>query len=164
MRLSSYNFQFFVLIQHPFHEMILFGGFLGPNSPKYCPILTKFLPEVVFNERKSVLRIFEKFKFLRKQEIPKVCTFDLTLTHRFFLKMAEIEQNKYSARKTLAVEVSKYRKIKALSPLSFLVKIRLLVALFWLFLAGNRPRSKVKGSESKFEIAFFSRHLPVKKV
>ena len=31
-------------------------------------------------EKKSVLRIFEKFRFLRKRKILKVCTFGLTLT------------------------------------------------------------------------------------
>ena len=34
-------------------EMVLFGDFLGPNSPKYCPILMKFSPGVVFKKRKG---------------------------------------------------------------------------------------------------------------
>ena len=34
----------------------LFWGFFGgPNSPKYGPILLKFLPEVVLKEKKKVL-------------------------------------------------------------------------------------------------------------
>ena len=94
-------------------------------------------------------------------------TFRSNFDPRFSLKMTEIEKNKY-LRKTLAIEPSKYRKIKALSPLAFPRKIRLLFALFWLFLTGNRPRSKVKGSKSKFEIAYISNtvpgHLSVKKV
>ena len=64
------NFQIF-WYQFSIYKTILFGGFFGPNSPKYCPILMKFSPEVLFKERKSVnLRIFKKFKFLRKREIP----------------------------------------------------------------------------------------------
>ena len=37
------------------HEMAHFGGFLGPNSPKYGLILLKFLPEVLLKDRKPVL-------------------------------------------------------------------------------------------------------------
>ena len=44
----------------------------------------------------------------------------------------------------------------------------LFFALFWLFLAGNQPRSKVKGPELKFKIVYFTDtvpgHHPVKKV
>ena len=32
--------------------MAHFGGFGGPNSPKYDPILLKFAPELVFKESK----------------------------------------------------------------------------------------------------------------
>ena len=36
--------------------MAYFGGFFwGPNSPKYGPILLKFLQEVVLKEKKRVL-------------------------------------------------------------------------------------------------------------
>ena len=31
-------------------------------------------------EKKSVLKIFQRFKFLQKQKVPKICTFDQTLT------------------------------------------------------------------------------------
>ena len=71
--------------------MGLFGSFLCPNSPKYCPILMKFSLEVVQGEKKCVLRISEKFKFLRKREIPKVWTFGPTLTPRFSLEIAELK-------------------------------------------------------------------------
>ena len=37
------------------HEMSLFGEVLSPNSPKYCQVLLKFLPQVVFKETKTVL-------------------------------------------------------------------------------------------------------------
>ena len=39
-------------------------------------------------------------------------------------------------------------------------KIRLLNALFGLFLAGNRAGSQVKGSESKFDISYFTHTIP----
>ena len=42
------------LYQFSIHEMTLFEGFCGFNSPKYCLILTKFLPKVVFKEKKSL--------------------------------------------------------------------------------------------------------------
>ena len=48
-----------------------------------------------------------------------------------------------------------YILIKALSPLLFLLKIRLLFALFELFWAGNRAGGKGKGSESKLDISYF---------
>ena len=48
--------------------------------------------------------------------------------------------------------LSKYVKIKALSPLPFLGKTRLLFITFELFfLPGNRIGSQIKGLESKFD-------------
>ena len=76
--------------------------------------------------------------FLWKQDGSKVCTFGLTLTIRFPLKMVRIEKNKSISWKTSAIGLSKYGKIKALSPLLFTGKIQLLFVLFGLFLAGNR--------------------------
>ena len=48
------NFQSFSY-QFSIHEMPLFGEVVGPNSPKYCQILLKFSPQVVFKETKTVL-------------------------------------------------------------------------------------------------------------
>ena len=48
------NFQSFSY-RFSIHEMPLFGEVLGPNSPKYCQILLKFSPQVVFKETKTVL-------------------------------------------------------------------------------------------------------------
>ena len=71
----------------------------------------------------------------------------------------------YILGNTSAIELSKYVKI---SPLSFQGKIRLIFALFVLFLAGNRVRSQVKSSESKFNVSYFTHtipgQLPVKKI
>ena len=99
VKLKSFKF-----LSHQFsiHETIPFGGSFGPNSPKYCPILIIFSPEVLFKERKSVnLRIFKKFRFLRKREIPNFTVFVQlwpppfphahALPPGFSLKMAEIE-------------------------------------------------------------------------
>ena len=105
------------LWQWSIHEMVLFGGFLGPNSPKYCHILPKFLLEVVFNESQTVFEEFWKRIFLQKCEIPKVCTFGTTLTPLFPLKMAKVEKDKYFLNKNLAIGLSKNRKIKVVSPL-----------------------------------------------
>ena len=44
--------------------------------------------------QKRIWKIFWELKFLRKQDVPKVYTFDPSLTNRFPLDMAEIEQSK----------------------------------------------------------------------
>ena len=89
------NFPMF-LLQCSIHEMALFGGFLGPNCLKYCLILLKLAPEVVFKERKTVFsKIFGKFKFLRKLHVTKVCTFFQFLPNFdpfYSMKEAEIEK------------------------------------------------------------------------
>ena len=54
------------------HEMAHFGGFLGPNSPKYGLILLKFLPEVVLSDTKAVLEESLKNRnFYQNREYPK---------------------------------------------------------------------------------------------
>ena len=55
------NFQSF-LYRFSIHEMPLFGEVVGANSSRYCQILLKFSPHVVFKETKTSLRIFEKLK------------------------------------------------------------------------------------------------------
>ena len=52
-------------------------------------------------------------------------------------------------------------KIEALSPLPFPGKIRLLFAIFGLFLPGNRVGSPVKGLESKLDKTYFIHTVPV---
>ena len=49
-----------------------------------------------------------------------------------------------------AIGSSKYVKIKALSPLPFPGKTRLLFAIFGLYLPGNWVESQIKGLELKF--------------
>ena len=38
--------------------MPLFGEVVGPNFPKYCQILLKFLPHVLFQEKKQYVKKF----------------------------------------------------------------------------------------------------------
>ena len=52
--------------------MAHFWGFLGPNYPKYGPILLKFLPEVVPKGTKTVLEESLKNRnFYQNREYPK---------------------------------------------------------------------------------------------
>ena len=54
----------------------LLGGVLGPYSPKYCLILLKFWPEVIFHEGKySAWKILQNFEFWFKWNTPKVYSF-----------------------------------------------------------------------------------------
>ena len=54
------------------HEMAHFGGFLGPNSPKYGQILLKLLPEVVLKDRKAVFEESLKNRnFYKNRQYPK---------------------------------------------------------------------------------------------
>ena len=131
--------------------MALSGTCLGLYSPKYCPILPKFSPKVVLKQKKRfVWNIFEGFEFLWKRDGPKLSIFRPTLTAGFALKIAEIEKNKNYCGKTSAVGLLKYIKIKALSPLPFI--------LCDLFLRGNRVRSQLKAVESNFDKNLFYPH------
>ena len=113
-------------------------GFLGPNYPKYCPIFLKFVPEVVFKEKKTVFRkILESSHFYGNCTLPKFAlffSFCPTLTPFYTMKEAEIEKT----TQNLGIGLSKYCKIKALSCLDFSRKIRLRFALFWLFFSKKR--------------------------
>ena len=53
------NFQMFSW-QCSIHEIAPLGSFLGPNSPKCCQILLKFLPELVIKETQTVFKEFWK--------------------------------------------------------------------------------------------------------
>ena len=113
------------------------------------------------------MKTFEGSEYLWKRNGPKVITFGPTLTPLFLLKVAKIEKNKQYFGKTSATELSKYVKMKFLSALPFSGKMRLLFAIFGIFLTGNRAGSQVKGLESKFDKYFFMYtilvQLPVKK-
>ena len=54
------------------HEMAHFGGFLGPNSPKYDQILLKFLPEVELKDPKIAFEEpLKNFNFYQNRDYPK---------------------------------------------------------------------------------------------
>ena len=89
---------------------------------------------------------------------PKVCTFGPTLTSRFPLMMAEIKKGEEWCRNTSDLGLSKYAQIKALSPFPFWGKIRLLYALFGLFLEGSRTGRQIRESESNSDILFHPRN------
>ena len=67
------NFQIFLCsIEHPWN-VASFRGFLGPFSPKYDPILLKFLPEVVSDKAKQrqFMNSLPKFCLSRNETYPK---------------------------------------------------------------------------------------------
>ena len=80
--------------------------------------------------------------------------------------MAKIKKTKQQCGKTSAIELFKYVKMKSLSPLTFLGKIRLAFAIFGIFLPGNSAGSQDEEVESKFDKYYFihtiNSHLPVK--
>ena len=54
------------------YEMAIFGGFLGPNSPKYCQILLNISKKVIFKEIQTVFEEFWKnLNFYRNGRYPK---------------------------------------------------------------------------------------------
>ena len=114
--------------------MALSGSCLGPDSPKCGPILPKFSPNVVIKQTKSLFESFSK---------------DLSLGSKHFWSNFDPEDTNYCG-KTSAVGLLKYIKIKALSPLPFI--------LCDLFLRGNRVRSQLKAVESNFDKNLFYPH------
>ena len=86
--------------------------------------------------------------------------YGLPLTPFFLLKMVKVEKKYAVCGKTSVIELSKYVKIKSLSPLPFSGKIRLLFAIFRIFLPGNTAGSQVKGVESKCDKYYFIHTIP----
>ena len=128
--------------------MAHFWKFLGPNSPKYGPILLKFTPELVLKESKTLFEnFFKNSNFYRNRTFPKFApffSFCPTLTPFFSMKEAEIEHSKYPAGESYAIRLSEYRKIKVASCPNFSGKIRLLFVLFWLFLVKKERGQRLK--------------------
>ena len=77
---------------------------------------------------------FENSNFYRNRTA-LFFSFCSTLTPFFCMKEAEIEKTKYFLRQNYTIELSKNRKMKALSCPNFSGKIRLLFVLFWQFFA-----------------------------
>ena len=146
------SFAYRFSIQCSFWEV--FGSLLPQIKSNIAEILTKGSTLA----KKKFEVFFEGFEFLLKRNEPKFGIFGLTFTPCFPLTIAEVKNH---GRKTSTVGLSKYVKMKALSPLSFPGKIRLLFPIFRLFLPGNRAGSEVKGLESKFDKTYFIHAIPV---
>ena len=82
------------------------------------------------------------------------------------MKEVEIEKTKYCRGQNLAIGLSKYRKIKALSPLNFQEKYDYILLYFGYFLPKRGAWSHVEGSESKFDLPYCSLpgHVSMQKV
>ena len=108
---------------------------------------------IIQGEENSVSKIFGKCKFLRKLHATKVRTFQFlpNVDPIYSMKEVEIEKTKYCRGQNLAIGLSKYRKIKALSPLNFQEKYDYILLYFGYFLPKGGAWSHVKGSESKFD-------------
>ena len=136
-------------------------GFWALIPPIWCNIGKILNSGGTLANKNIVSNFFEGFFYLWKRDGPKVSTFAPTLTLLFLLKMAEIGSNKQHCSKTLAIELSKYVKMKSLPHLPFPGKIRFSFAIFEIFLPGNRAESQVKGGESKFDKYCFIHTIPV---
>ena len=104
--------------------------------------------------------MFEKFEFLPKREIPKVWTFGSTLSPIYPLKIAEIGENNSTWDKNSAIGLSKSFNSNPVDLVPFKWKIGLLFALFERFLVKKRAWCKVKGSESKSNLAYAGATIP----
>ena len=64
------------LWQWSIHEMAYFWAFLGPNSPKYGPILLKFARQLLFRESNALAQeFFKNSNFYRNRTSPKFALF-----------------------------------------------------------------------------------------
>ena len=92
----------------------------------------------------------------------KTLHFQPTFTPRFPLKIVEIGKNKHCCGETSAIGPSKFVKIKALPPLPFPGKIRLLFTIFGLFFGRKQGGvTSQRARESKFEKSHFIHTIPV---
>ena len=129
-------------------NMALFGRCFGHYSPWFSLILLKFSLKVDSSRQKACLKTFWRIRVFMEKGRTKTLHFRPTFTLRFPLKIVEIGNNKHCCGETSAVGPSKCVKIKALSPLPFPGKMRLLFTIFGLFLPGSRAGSQVKGLEN----------------
>ena len=132
-------------------EFLALRDFRFTLSSRYL-IPVSFM-RIVVAVKLTVFKFLQIFFKLFKKKHTQSLHFQSNFDHPFFsLKMAKIEKDKKQWRKASAIMLSKYVEIKALSPLPFLGKTRLLFTTFeLLFLPGNRIASQIKGLESKFD-------------
>ena len=74
-------------------EMAPFWNFLGPCSPKYCLVLLKFWPEVVYNKKNSVWKILQNLEFWLKCSAIKVNYFGPYWGPIYYWKTKNIVKN-----------------------------------------------------------------------
>ena len=129
-------------------KLSFLGGFWVLTPPIWSNIADIFIRGSTLANKNTVWNFFEGFKYLWKRDGREISTFGPTLTPLFLLKMIKIEKNKQKW-KTSAIELSRYVKIKSLSPLPFPERIRLLFVVFGIILSGNTVRSQVNEVEPK---------------
>ena len=97
-------------------------------------------------------------KFLQKREASKFALLVQLLPLVSPWRWAKSKKNKFLHGKVLTIQLLKHGKTNALSLLPIPGKIRLLLSLFGLFLAGNKAWSHIQGSKSKFDIPYLQSH------
>ena len=135
------------------HEIVLFGSFLGPNSPKCCQILPKFLPELVFKETQTTLKEFWKNpNFYKKRRYPKfACLVQLWSPFSSWKWPKSRKINKFRKKFShQTIQICK-RQYRISSPLQMKDRIT-----FWTFWAW----AKVRGSKSKCNLACAGPTIP----
>ena len=126
--------------------MPFFGGYWALTPPVWCNIAEILTRGSTLVNKNNVWKFFDGFKYLLKRDGPKVCTFGLTLNPRFPpLKIATTGENKQYCEKTSAIELSKYAKSKALSPLPFPEKYAYFLHYLGYFCQKTGRNHKSKG-------------------
>ena len=133
------------------HEMALFGGFLGPNFFKCCPILMKFSPGVVFKKKTLYFKNLWKIQIFTRTVDNQNSDFWFNFDFPFPLKMAEIKKIALTQNVShRAILISQNQgPISSCLPRKKTITFCSILAIF----SGNRTKPKVKMSESKFEKA-----------
>ena len=161
------------------------GGFAGPYSPpQYGPILSKFSPEVVLKQAKTLFENFLKdLSIYGKGTDPKLAL--LVQLWPIFTSWGWPKSKKISSSVEkyqslnhpniskwslyLNIYIYKYIHIHIYIYIyTYIHNSRLIFAIFGIFLPGNRVGSQVKGVKSKFDKYYFIHtihgHLPVQKI
>ena len=131
------SFQNFVMqIDSPSTNQLFLEGFSALNPPNMAQSFRNAYQRYPCSKQKHCLKNFARSELLWKGDGPRVCIFGLSQSPRFPLKVAKIKN--VLNGKTSVIGLCNYVKIKAPSYLLFPGKIRLLFALFRLFLAGKK--------------------------
>ena len=113
------------------------GDFWVLTPPIWSNIAAILTRVSTLANKNTVWKFFEEFEYLWKKEGRKISTLGPTLTPLFLLKMVKIEKNKQYCGKTSAIELSKYVRMKSLSPLPFPGRMWLLFTIFGIIITGN---------------------------